>query len=155
MSGCNLAGTVGLTLTPLRQGACGSGDAVAGDRILVEVETEAGGVRQDQLAVLRPRHLFEQPEQPRHVFDRQPIRHGADEMDMDFGHPMADDRQVCGRGHAGDLEPGRDAAGAHLSIMTMSTECASIIWRNGAIPHRYSPPASGVRKAAATRARPL
>ena len=40
------------------------------------------------------------------------------------------------------------------SIMTMSTECAWIICRNGAMPQRYSPPAIGVLSAAVTRARP-
>ena len=40
------------------------------------------------------------------------------------------------------------------SIMTMSTECAWIMWRNGAMPQTYSPPAIGVLSAAVTRARP-
>jgi hypothetical protein len=35
-------------------------------------------------------------------------------MDVDLRHPVADHRQIEGFGHTGDLEPGRDAAGAHL-----------------------------------------
>jgi NAD(P)-dependent dehydrogenase (short-subunit alcohol dehydrogenase family) len=40
------------------------------------------------------------------------------------------------------------------SIMTISTERASTIWRKGTMPQTYSPPATGVASAAATRARP-
>ena len=43
---------------------------------------------------------------------------------------------------------------ANESYLLTATERASIIWRNGAMPHRYSPPAIGVLSAAATRARP-
>src|SRR4051812_33700046 len=35
-------------------------------------------------------------------------------MDVDLRYAVADDRQVEGLGHAGDLEPRRDAARAHL-----------------------------------------
>ena len=38
--------------------------------------------------------------------------------------------------------------------MTMSTERASIMWRNGTMPQTYSPPAIGVFSAAVTRAKP-
>src|ERR1051326_3271626 len=40
------------------------------------------------------------------------------------------------------------------SIMTISTERASSMWRNGVMPQRYSPPATGVDRASATRANP-
>src|SRR5437868_4814964 len=40
------------------------------------------------------------------------------------------------------------------SIITISTERASSMWRNGVMPQRYSPPATGVDSASATRARP-
>ena len=42
----------------------------------------------------------------------------------------------------------------HRSIITKSTQRASIMWRNGTMPHTYSPPAIGVDSAAVTRARP-
>src|SRR5213075_1642634 len=47
--------------------------------------------------------LFEEAHQPRHVFDGQPVRNSADQVDVDLGDQVADDRQVEGLGHAGDL----------------------------------------------------
>ena len=58
----------------------------------------------------RHRHLFPQLEQARHVLDGQPVGDRADQVDMDLRHAVADHRQVEGLGHAGDLEPRRDAA---------------------------------------------
>ena len=40
------------------------------------------------------------------------------------------------------------------STMTISTERASSMWRNGTMPYTYSPPATGVSSASATRAMP-
>jgi hypothetical protein len=59
-------------------------------------------------------------------------------------HDVAHDRQVERLGHAGDLHPLADAAHRARSIMTMSTERASIMWRKGTMPQTYSPPATGV-----------
>src|SRR5215472_17476154 len=59
-------------------------NAVAIDRRLVEAEPETGRARHDELAVLGPRHRFEEAHQPRHVFDRQPVWHRPDQMDVNF-----------------------------------------------------------------------
>src|SRR5436190_2146425 len=87
--------------------------SAAVDRLQIEFEAEAGLCRHRQFAVLLHRHLFEERHQPRHVFDRQPVRHGADQMHMHLRDQVADDRQVERLGHAGDLQPLRDAADPH------------------------------------------
>jgi len=79
------------------------GGAVALERGLVKFEAETGCRRHDELAVLRPRNLFEEAHQPRHVLDRQPVGHRPDQMDVDLGDPVADDGQVESLRHAGDL----------------------------------------------------
>src|ERR1700756_1102483 len=89
------------------------GNTIALEGGLVGFEAETGWVRHDEPAVLWPRHLFEEAHQPWHVFDRQPVRHRADQVDMDLGNEMADHRQIEGFGHAGDLHPLRDTADPH------------------------------------------
>src|SRR6478735_6732574 len=84
--------------------------AVAVDRLQIEFEAEAGFCRHRQFAILLHRHFFEERHQPRHVFDREPVRYRSDQMHMHFGNEMADDRQVERLRHARDLQPLRDAA---------------------------------------------
>ena len=75
------------------------GNTVAIERGLVEFEAETGCGRHHELAVLRPRDLLEEAHQPRHVFDGEPVRNRPDQVDMDLGDQVADDRQVESLGH--------------------------------------------------------
>src|SRR5204863_1398210 len=48
-----------------------------------------------------------------HVFDGEAVGNAGDKVGVEFGDDVADHRQVEGLGHAGDLEPRGDPAGAH------------------------------------------
>jgi hypothetical protein len=69
------------------------------------------------------------------------------------GHIDADvakvEAETAGTKPEGQILPTRTR-----SIMTISTERASTIWRKGTMPQTYSPPATGVASGAAMRARP-
>src|SRR5215469_12606115 len=80
---------------------------------LVEFEAKPRRGRHRKLAIYRLRDLFEEPHQPRHVFDREPIRDRADQVNMNFGDQMTDDREVESFGHPGDLHPLGYAADPH------------------------------------------
>ena len=70
-----------------RRGQIGAlADAVFLEQVGRKFEAEAGPGRHRHLAVFRHRRIVEQAPSPRHVFDDQPVRHGGDEMHMDFRH---------------------------------------------------------------------
>jgi len=69
------------------------------------------------------------------------------------GHIDADVAEVEAE-TAGTMPEGQILPTRTRSIMTISTERASTIWRKGTMPQTYSPPATGVASGAAMRARP-
>ena len=80
-----------------------SGNGKAADRLGAEIEAETWCRRHRQQTLFGDRDLFPQMEEPGHVFDGQPGRHGTDEVQVNFRDAVADDRQVEGLGHAGDF----------------------------------------------------
>src|SRR5262245_57099482 len=78
-------------------------------RLVVEPQAKTRPVGQNQRPLLEPRRLFEQAQHPGHVLHGEPVRAGCDEMRVDLGHHMADDRQVERLGQ-------RDAAYAPMTI---------------------------------------
>src|SRR3954471_12363605 len=68
--------------------------AVLRDCGFVEFEAEAGSGGHVEQAVPRLRHGAPQREEARHVLDREAVRHGADEVDVDLGHAVTDDGHV-------------------------------------------------------------
>lgn len=92
---------------------------------MAEVEPEAAGGRYCEEAVLGDGQSLPQIKEAPHVFDGEPVGRPAHQMGVDFGDPVADDRQVDGFGHARDLGSRRDPARAHLVDHTISTEQAS------------------------------
>ena len=90
-----------------------SGSGLGGEplqRLLVELEAQPGLVRQHELALLDHRRLLVERHHPRHVLDGEAVGAGRHHVHQHLGHDVADDRQVEGLGHAGDLHPLRGAA---------------------------------------------
>src|SRR5262245_7887413 len=123
-------------------------------RLVVEPQAKTRPVGQNQRPLLEPRCLFEQAQHPGHVLHGEPVRAGCTRCAWISGITWLTTGRLNDSAMAATfihlvMPPTRAR-----SIITMSTERASIMWRNGTMPQTYSPPAIGVLSAAVTRARP-
>src|SRR5882672_1985994 len=81
------------------------GELVASHGRFVELETETGRLRRQELAALDPRHRREDAGRSGHVLHHVAVRDGREQMHLNLGHHVATHRNPVRVRHRGDLPP--------------------------------------------------